>query len=126
MTKSKETTATKPSAKTKENTNESKAKPATPETELANIEGIETGLTIIVMSEQNLAIHVKSTVEQAVLKQTSLSGVGMPDVEKIISLHTGSTRQLAQARAFIELQGQHVGKLTTSMRNFHLAAILII
>lgn len=112
MSNSKNPSSPKPPPKSKVVTKGRKSGiPATSKPDLTCIEGIEAGLTIIAMSAQNLAIHVKNIFEKAVLKQKTISHVGMPVVEEMLSLHTGSARQMAQERAFIILNEQEGGNV---------------
>ena len=78
---------------------------------LTSIAGIKPGLTTITTSSLQQALLAKNIFEQAVLKQEILSGVKMPDVKEMRSLHAGLPMQLTLAKAFIDLNKDFESKV---------------
>jgi len=93
-------------------------KPTATSPDLSCIGGIEPGLTIIALSSPRHAIHLKNIFAQAVLDQKPLSGVKMPVVAKMCSLHAGSPRQLKQAAAFNKLYERGESKVKHQIEEF--------
>jgi len=79
--------------KTKQFTAESPNNPM-----LTQLSPIPNGVTIIGCSDASTAGEVRNTITQIAVKRADKLGLSMPNVEAVISLHSGNSRKVEQAK----------------------------
>ena len=65
---------------------------------LTQLTPIPQGLTKIGCSESSIAAEVRSTITQIAVRCADKLGLRMPKVEGVVSLHSGNSRKVEQAK----------------------------